>query len=166
MNEPPVTQSEIDKLTMDVRKLQKETSLLEEKAKRMSQGTEDKLAIYKSQANSASKKKDVALAEISKLETEERALEKMLEQKEKDYSQQKGTKFMKHDDFKMYAATLRGKQTQYKRMRAVIQEIKTETTILLSTEKTLKTKAEEITTLMKAKEIEVGAEGYFVLNFR
>lgn len=35
MNEPPVTQSEIDKLTMDVRRLQKETSTLEEKAKKV-----------------------------------------------------------------------------------------------------------------------------------
>lgn len=130
----------------------------------MSEGTEDKLAIYKSQANAASKKKELALSELKKLEMEERALEKLLEQKEKEYSQLKGTKFMKHDDFKQYAATLRGKQTQYKRMRAVIQEIKAELAVLIGTEKTLKTKSDEMAVQMKAIELETGAVGLFVKN--
>ena len=33
--EPPVTQSELEKLTLDVKKLQKEVSTLEEKAKKV-----------------------------------------------------------------------------------------------------------------------------------
>jgi len=128
----------------------------------MSAGTEDKLAIYKSQANAASKKKEKALEELSKVEDEERALEKTLDQKEKEYAQLKGTKFMKHDDFKQYAAGLRGKQAQYKRMRGVIQEIKAELTVLLNTEKVLKTKSDEIIVQLKALEIQTGAIGIFV----
>ena len=128
----------------------------------MSEGTEDKLAIYKMQANTASKKKENALAELKKTEEEVRVLEQALDKKERDYSQLKGTKFMKHDDFKQYAATLRGKQTQYKKMRNVIQEIKAELTVLLNTERVLKAKSDEVIVQLKAIEIQTGAIGLFV----
>ena len=163
--EPPVTQSELEKLTQDVKKLQRETSTLEEKAKKMSEGTEDKLAIYKMQANTASKKKENALTELKNAEEEVHTLEQALDHKEKEYSQLKGTKFMKHDDFKQYAATLRGKQTQYKKMRNAIQEIKAELTVLLNTERILKAKSDEVIVQLKAIEIQTGTIGLFVLFF-
>ena len=128
----------------------------------MSQGTEDKLAIYKSQANAASKKKEKMLEELKQQEEEERGLELALEHKEKEYAQLKGTKFMKHDDFKQYAASLRGKQTQYKRMCNVINEIKAELTVLLTTEKILKNRSEEVIIKLKENEAKTGAFGYYV----
>ena len=164
LSEPPVTQTELEKLTLDVKRLQRETGTLEEKAKKMSEGSEDKLAIYKSQANAAAKKREKAQTELQKLEDEERALEKLLEQKEKEYAQLKGTKFMKHDDFKRYAADLRGKQTQYKKMRNIIQEVKAELTVLLNTEKALKAKSDEIVVQMKAIEVQTGAINFYGLE--
>ncbi len=127
----------------------------------MSEGTADKLAIYKSQANAASKKKEKAQGELQKLEEDLRSAEKSLDLKEKAYAQAKGTKFMKHDDFKQYASTLRGKQGQYKRMRNEIQEIKAELTVLMNTDKILKSKSDEIIVKLKAIEIETGAFGIF-----
>lgn len=130
----------------------------------MSEGTEDKLAIYKSQANAASKKKEKALADLKKLEDEERKIEKAFEKKEKEYAQAKGTKFMKHDDFQQYAASLKRKETEYKRMRIALQNIKTEIAVLLNTEKLLKTRSDEIAVQMKAIEVETGNFGMFVYN--
>ena len=50
----------------------------------MSEGTEDKLAIYKMQANTASKKKENALAELKKTEEEVRVdLKEYMEQLKK-----------------------------------------------------------------------------------
>eukprot|EP01022_Parablepharisma_sp_SALTPOND_P016760 TRINITY_DN2530_c0_g2_i1.p1 TRINITY_DN2530_c0_g2~~TRINITY_DN2530_c0_g2_i1.p1 ORF type:complete len:595 (-),score=144.20 TRINITY_DN2530_c0_g2_i1:119-1903(-) len=164
LTEPTVTQSELEKLILEVKRLQRETLTLEDKAKRMNEGTEDKLAIYKSQANAAAKKRERAQAELHKLEEEERALEKVLDQKEKEYTQQKGTKFMKHDDFKRYAADLRSKQAQYKKMRGIIEEIKAELTVLLKTEKVLRTRSDEIIVQMKAIEVQTGAIGFYGLE--
>lgn len=164
LSEPPVTQSELEKLTQDVKKLQKDTSTLEEKAKKMTEGTADKLAIYKSQANAAAKKREKAQEEVTKYEEEVRALEKSLENKEKEYAKAKGTKFMKHDDFKQLAAGLRGKQTQYKKMREVIKEIEAELTILQNTERILRTRSDEIIVQMKAIEVQTGAIGFYGLD--
>ncbi len=128
----------------------------------MSEGTADKLAIYKSQANAASKKKEKAQEELKRLEDEERAAERAVEQKEKAYAQLRGTKFMKHDDFKQFADGLRAKQAQYKKMQTVIKSVRAERTVLMNTEKVLKTKADEIVVRLKAIEIETGTVGIFV----
>jgi hypothetical protein len=128
----------------------------------MAQSTDDKLAIYKSQANAASKKKEKAFEDLKVAEEEARALERTLDKRERDYAQIKGTKFLKHDDFKQYAATLKGKENQYKQMRATIQEIKNELVVLTNTENILSAKAQEIVTQLKAIELQTGAVGYFV----
>ena len=162
--EPPVTQSELERLTIEIQQLQRETASLEAKFKKMAEGTQDKLAIYKSQANAASRKRENAQTELERLEKEERACERKLEVKEKEYAKQKGTKFMKHDDFKRYAGELRNKQMQYKKMCGVLQEIKAELNVLMNTEKILRNKSEGITIEMKRIEIEAGAIGYFKLE--
>ncbi len=49
--------------------------------------------------------------EIKKLEVEKQALEKTMADKEAEYARTKGGKYMKRDDFRQYAANLRGKNT-------------------------------------------------------
>jgi hypothetical protein len=46
---------------------------------------------------------------MKKLEVEKQALEKQLRDKEESYQREKGHKFMKKDDFRQYAASLRVK---------------------------------------------------------
>ena len=83
------------------------------------------------------KKKDQKLNEIKKLEIEKQALERSMSEKENEYARTKGGKYMKRDDFRQYAANLRGKNTQYKQMRKVLSEIKSEVTVLNRTKKIL-----------------------------
>lgn len=40
-----------------------------------------------------------------------------MQDKEAEYARVKGGKYMKRDDFKQYAANLRGKNAQYKKMK-------------------------------------------------
>ena len=72
------------------------------------------------------KKKEQKQAEIKKLEVEKQALERILQEKEAEYARVKGGKYMKRDDFKQYAANLRGKNVQYKNMRKMLTELKSE----------------------------------------
>lgn len=57
------------------------------------------------------KKKEQKADELKKLELEKVALEKQMQEKEENYSKTKGTKYMKRDDFRQYAANLRVKNT-------------------------------------------------------
>jgi hypothetical protein len=75
LQEPMMTQSELERLTSDVKGLQRGCQILEEKI-RQNAPKDDKLAIYKNQANAVSKKKDSKSEDLKKLETEKIALEK------------------------------------------------------------------------------------------
>lgn len=92
--EPIVTQQQLESITNDVRKLQRDCMNLEEKLKQTNPA-DDKLAIYKTQAATASKKKEQMAEELKSLETEKEALEKMMTEREQQYILQKGTKYMK-----------------------------------------------------------------------
>ncbi len=100
------------------------------------------------------------MEEYKKLETEKMAMERMMMDKEADYSKAKGGKYMKRDDFKQYAANLRGKNAQYKTMKKVLGEIKGEVTVLTRTEQILKSRADNLDEFMKKLEKSKGITGY------
>jgi intraflagellar transport protein 81 len=84
--------------------------------------------------------------------------------KEAEYARTKGGKYMKRDDFKQYAANLRGKNAQYKQMKKVIGEIKGEVTVLARTEQILKSRAENLDEFMVDLEKKKGIAGYSNVN--
>mmetsp|Transcript_1385 Transcript_1385/g.1826 ORF Transcript_1385/g.1826 Transcript_1385/m.1826 type:complete len:268 (-) Transcript_1385:771-1574(-) len=129
LNEPMTTQSELERLTNDVKRLQRDCMTLEDKLKQ-SAPQNDNLGIFKSQAAMLTKKKEQKQQEIKKLELEKQALERTMADKETEYAKTKGGKYMKRDDFRQYAANLRGKNNQYKQMKKVLGEIKSEVTVL------------------------------------
>ena len=55
LQEPMTTQSELERLTSDVKKLQRECQILDDKI-RQNQPADDKLAMFKSQAGAMTKK--------------------------------------------------------------------------------------------------------------
>ena len=67
---------------------------------------------------------------------------------------------MKRDDFKQYAANLRGKNASYKQMKKVLGEIKAEVTVLARTESILKSRADNLDDFMKGLEKQKGVLGY------
>jgi predicted nucleic acid-binding Zn-ribbon protein len=81
LQEPMTTQSELERLTSDVKRLQRECQTLEDKIQQNAP-QDDKLGIYKSQASTISKKKEQKQEEVKKLDVEKIALEKMLSDKE------------------------------------------------------------------------------------
>ena len=69
LQEPMTNQADIEKFTNEVRRLQRECQVLEDK---LQQNTpqEDKLAIYKTQAAAVSKKKEQKTEQLKTLQTE------------------------------------------------------------------------------------------------
>lgn len=77
LQEPMMTQSELERLTSDVKGLQRHCTTLDEKI-RQNAPSDDKLTIYKSQATAVMKKKELKNDELKKLEVEKMALEKSM----------------------------------------------------------------------------------------
>jgi len=127
------TQSELERLTSDTTRLKRECQALEQKLQQNAPA-DDKLAIYKTQANSISKKKQEKEEEVKKFENDKMNLEKLMRDKEDKYSKEKGGKYMKRDDFRQYAANLRVKNANFKVMKKVLDEIKSEVVVLKRTE--------------------------------
>ena len=153
------SQAELERLTSDVKRLQREVHDLEVKIQQNAPAN-DNLAVYKSQANGVSKKKEAKLDEIKKLEMEKNGLEKQLRDREESYAQQKGSKYMKRDDFRQYAANLRVKNNQFKEMKKALDEIKSEVTVLDRTKSILKEKAGDVDEFLRDLEKKKGIQGY------
>jgi len=63
-----------------------------------------------------------------------------LSQKEREYEQQKGHKFMTRDEFKSYAASLRETSVKFKRLKGELNELRSENAVLSRTMQTLQSK--------------------------
>lgn len=157
--EPMTTQNDIDKFANEVRRLQRECQILDDKLS-STNPADDNLAIYKTQAAAASKRKENKNEEMNTLEKEKHALEKLMADKEAEYVKTKGTKYMKRDDFKQYAASLRGKNQKYKKMKKQLEEIRSELAVLSRTDQILKNKADMTEDLMRKLEEQKGIAGY------
>merc|ERR1712093_6694 len=59
---------------------------------------------------------------------------------EREYENLKGHKFMKRDEFKNYAASLRDKSAKFKRLKAELSELRRECAVLTRTEQILQAK--------------------------
>mmetsp|Transcript_28714 Transcript_28714/g.66573 ORF Transcript_28714/g.66573 Transcript_28714/m.66573 type:complete len:675 (-) Transcript_28714:86-2110(-) len=138
LSEPPVTKMDIDSLEGEIQAMQNEIHSLEEKVNEQNQ--DSRLAVYKQQANLVAKKKETVLKDKKVLEDERDSLSKDLSTKEREYEQMKGHKFMKREDFKTYAASLRDKSAKFKLKKAELSELRHEVAVLQRTEQILQSK--------------------------
>eukprot|EP00971_Amphidinium_carterae_P218436 4335628-Amphidinium_carterae.1 len=95
-------------------------------------------------ANLVAKKKEAVLKDKKQVDEERDLLSKELSQKEREYEQMKGHKFMKRDEFKNYAATLRDKSAKFKRLKGSLPQLPSRACILHSCWSTCKGELSEI----------------------
>lgn len=144
LQEPPVSASEITKLESLIVNLRRTVQQLEEKLKTEANPDEDKLAIYKQQANLVTKKKEKKMEELKKTEEEKERLEKKIKDKETELEKLKGPGYKSKDSYKNYAAVLRDKTAKFKKMKEELREIKSEIGVLSRTEQILRGTQEEL----------------------
>jgi len=157
--EPPVSASEISKLENGIVTLRRTVQQLEEKLKTEVNPDEDKLAIYKQQANLVAKKKEQKMEELKKTEEEKERMEKKIKEKEAEIYKLKGPGYKSKDSFKQYAANLREKTNKFKKMKDELREIKNEIGILTRTEQIVRANKEEYERELRRKEAERGVAG-------
>eukprot|EP00928_Gymnodinium_smaydae_P054047 TRINITY_DN37890_c0_g1_i1.p1 TRINITY_DN37890_c0_g1~~TRINITY_DN37890_c0_g1_i1.p1 ORF type:complete len:707 (-),score=254.58 TRINITY_DN37890_c0_g1_i1:314-2152(-) len=138
LSDPPVTKMDIDNVEGEIVDMQGEIQSLEQKIN--DQNQDSRLSVYKQQANLVAKKKELVLKDKKQLEEELDSLSKDLSKQEREYEQMKGHKFMKRDEFRNYAASLRDKSAKFKRLKAELSELRHETAVLVRTEQILQAK--------------------------
>jgi len=159
LSEPPVSSSTISQLENAIVMARRANQNMEEKLKREANPEQDKLAIYKQQANLVTKKKEKALEDLKKVEEEVSRKEKDLRKKEAEMEKLKGPGYKSKDDFKQYAASLREKTVKFKKMNDELKELKNEIGILSRTEQIVKKQHHEIETRLRQREAERGISG-------
>jgi intraflagellar transport protein 81 len=135
LSEPPVTEGDLRQVEQEVGMMQEQVQKLEAIVEEHNQ--DKRLAVYKQQASLVAKKKDQVLKESKEVEEERNVLRQELSQKEREYEQQKGHKFMTRDEFKSYAASLRETSVRFKRLKGELNELRGENAILSRTVQTL-----------------------------
>jgi intraflagellar transport protein 81 len=73
----------------------------------------------------------------------------MMTEREQQYIMQKGTRYMKRDDFRDFAMKLREKNKKFKVMKQELEEVRSELNILSRTEDLLKQRAGDIDDFLK-----------------
>jgi intraflagellar transport protein 81 len=138
LSDPAVSKQDIDDLEGTINGMQADIHGLEQKIS--DQNQDSRLSVYKQQANLVAKKKELVFKDKKQLEEEIDQLSKDLSKQEREYENLKGHKFMKRDEFKNYAASLRDKSAKFKRLKAELSELRHEGAVLVRTEQILQAK--------------------------
>jgi intraflagellar transport protein 81 len=139
LSEPQIDQADINDMENELAQLQEHIGGLEATIAEQNQ-PDSRLTVYKQQASLVAKKKEMALKDKKVLEDERDTLGKQLSQKEREYEQMRGHKFMKRDEFKNYAASLRDKSAKFKRLKGDLSNLRHECAVLTRTEQILQAK--------------------------
>ncbi|KAF0696267.1 Aste57867_12965 [Aphanomyces stellatus] len=161
LNEPAKTEADIADMEDEIQNLKNSIQNLTEQLNDAQRAAgDDKLAIFRQHANLQTKKLNDKIDELTVAKQDKQQLQRQLEEQEAKMAEVSGPKFMKREEFKQYANTLRNKTNQYKKMKAELAEITAESVVLHRTEQVLKSRDADLDGLLKEIEASKGVVGY------
>jgi|Transcript_49153 intraflagellar transport protein 81 len=150
-----------DMLNQQVYQLENEIAEIENHARpKMSNQDESTLGLFRQQAALVANRKEKFAEELQGLKEAKAKVEEELATRDQEFRGFQGSKILKGEEFKAYANSLRGKSTQYKRLKTELQDIKAELGILQHTEEILNTKHQVLNSSMAQMEEQKGIKGY------
>lgn len=172
--QPAMTQSFLDQLNQKLREVHSETNRLIEKRMVSADPLEDKVSLFRQQANIAANRKEStasALAEArEKLVTAQKQLEaaraklaKVVDESRNETTDDSFTpvSIPRAEDFQRYVTELRNKNLTYKQKRGILSHLKAEKGILSRTVDVLKTVEKQCKRQLDAVEAAQGVSGYW-----
>ena len=160
LGEGPMSEGEIGQLQRNHQQLNREVQQLEERKRKTASNPDDKLAMFKQQANLVAKKKEALVQRLSSVSRERAAIESELAEKAGALSAAGKAPVLKGDDFRKYAAELRSKTAQYKRMTAELSELQAESLVVSRTVDLLKAQDNQLAGRLGEAEARRGVEGF------
>ncbi|KAI9349273.1 hypothetical protein DFJ73DRAFT_789978 [Zopfochytrium polystomum] len=159
--EPPLSESDFQRIEAEIKALNEETAKLAEKRLLKNNSGDDKLALFRQQAAIIARKKEGTAQRLSAITEEVARLSDELDKKrELAKGSSSGIKILKGDDFKRYVSELRGKSNVYKRKKAALSELMTEFGILQRTEEILRSREQAMSSTLRELEARGGVLGY------
>jgi intraflagellar transport protein 81 len=160
LTETSTSESDLQVSEMEIRDLNEAIAKLAEKklTKNRNAGN-DKLALFRQQANIIALKKEGTAEKIHSLVEKLNQLNEELEKKEGAKGESE-TKILKGEEFKKYVSELRTKSSVYKRKKVELSELTTELGVLQRTDEILKNHIKDFQDSIYKIEKENGIVGY------
>jgi len=159
--ETPRTEAEVVEAEQQSKQMQQQIHEMQQEIEEAQRnGGDDKLAIYRTHAQGVAKKLAAKEEEIEAAQEQREKVLREVHEKEELVAQLSGPKYMKKEEFKKYAVQLREKTNAYKRMRAELAELRTETVVLNRTETILRSRDANLQDFIQKQEQKAGVEGF------
>jgi intraflagellar transport protein 81 len=161
LSEPAKSEADVQQVQQEVRMLQREIQRLNDTiAESNGKRGDDSLAVYRQQGALIAKKLEQKEEQVEKAEEARDRLKSKIEDMESQLRQMPGGRMMRGDEFKTYAANLRNKTGQFKKLKEELADLRQETVVLSRTEAILKSRCKGLEGFMKDLEERHGVEGY------
>lgn len=110
--------------------LKKNVKSLEDKLQSQAKPDDDKLVVYKQQAQIFMKKKEKLQEDIQRAEEEMANLDRKIQEKDSQLKKNRGPGYKNKDEIDSYAKNLREKSHKYKKLKDELKEMQSENAIL------------------------------------
>lgn len=161
LTDKPKTEEDLAALSREVNTLEDTVArLTQEVAASQRAAGDDKLAMFRQQSALIAKKLVQKEEAMELLRREAEALTREVEAKEAKLSELSGPRYMRREEFKAYAATLRTKTNTYKALKQELADVRQETVVLARTEQILKSRAGDLDEFLRKLEERRGVSGY------
>mmetsp|Transcript_64600 Transcript_64600/g.114479 ORF Transcript_64600/g.114479 Transcript_64600/m.114479 type:complete len:218 (+) Transcript_64600:111-764(+) len=160
LSEPVPSDGEMSQMAQQQQALLRAIGSLEERKRSQMNNPDDKLALFRQQANLVSKKKEQVLQRLSVVSRERAEMDSELSSRAGDLDSMKGQPVLKGEDFRKYATELRSKTAQWKRMKAELAELRAEGGVLSRTEAILSSQDSALSAALGEAEARRGVSGF------
>jgi len=158
--EPSVSEMEVGQLEQQQKQMARQVQQLEERKRAHNSNPDDKLAMFRQQANLVAKKREAIAQRLATVGRERAAVEAELNEKAGDLAKVTDRPVLKGDDFRKYASELRGKTAVYKRYKTELSEIRSEWGVVSRTEGLLRQQEKQLAGQVGEMEARRGLAGY------
>lgn len=160
LSEPLPSEAELLERGRILEQLRAQVQQLEAKKKGRDNNPDDKLGMFRQQANLVAKKKEQVQQRLAMVRRERAEMGAELQGKAAQFEEVKGKPVLKGEEFRKYASELRGKTAQYKRMKAELAELRAEWGVLSRTQAILAQEAGTVSAVLGEAEAKRGLSGY------
>jgi len=160
LSEPVPSEAELHERGRQLEQVRAAVQQLEQQQHGRSNNPDDKLSMFRQQANLVAKKKEQVQQRLALVRRDNAAVAADLQGKAAQFEEVKGKPVLKGEEFRKYATELRGKTAQYKRMKQELAELRAEWGVLSRTQAILDAEAKKVSSFLGEAEARRGLSGY------
>jgi len=160
LSEPSPSEGEMHERGRHLEQVRGAVQQLEQQRRAKSSNPDDKLGMFRQQANLVAKKKEQVQQRLALVRRDNATVAADLQGKAAQFEEVKGKPVLKGEEFRRYASELRGKTAQYKRMKQELAELRTEWGVLSRTQAILEAEAQKVAAFLGEAEARRGLSGY------